>query len=102
MSVNDDMSLLNEYTQWMAVQGVASRDLTPEAFIRDRLKEVALDRIEAAQNYIASVALTNPLMGVYVNVIGRILEGEFDGTDPEDISIAVKEPLPELPFPDPY
>jgi len=52
MALSDDVDLLTEYTQWQATRKAVLADTTPETFMKDRLKEVAYDRIEEALDYI--------------------------------------------------
>lgn len=89
MTINDDLSLLVEYNQWVATRKLPMQDTSPEEFMRDRLKEVAMDRINDALAYLGEVDQT-----VFVTTTIEILEGrveyirtEGDGnsqSEPED------------------
>jgi hypothetical protein len=71
MTVNDDISLLEEYNQWAAVRKLPMQDTSPEEFMRDRLKEVAMDRINNALAYLESSA-------AIVEDVKDILEGKLE------------------------
>ena len=71
-------ALLSEYVQWAAVESVRPRDTTPDAFLKDRMKQVAFDRVEAALTYIAEQELPGHTHPVYaIKDIKAILEGTY-------------------------
>ena len=75
MDVSKDVDLLTEYTQWVSTRKLVASDTSPEEFMRDRLKEVAFDRVQDA------IAYLNAEHTHYPDVILAILEGTYDGTN---------------------
>ncbi len=85
MDVNDEFGLLQEYIQWRTAREVRVNDTSPEEFMRDRIKEVAVDRIEIALDYINSNLTTNIAR---ITTIKEILEGTYDdksGSNTENV-----------------
>lgn len=52
MAFVEDEALLTEYAQWVALKRIESEDVTPTAFLIDRAKQSALDRVLNATSYI--------------------------------------------------
>ena len=53
MNINDQIDLIQQYVQWKAIQEVTPRDTSPDAFIRESIRNVAVDRIEQVLDRIA-------------------------------------------------
>ena len=54
VDINEDLNLLQEYTQWVATQQTGRPDTSPDEFMRDRVKQVAVDRLDNALSYLRS------------------------------------------------
>lgn len=52
MSLERDAQLINDYKQW----AVTRNDTTPEAFMRDRAKDTAFERLEEAIKYVDNIS----------------------------------------------
>ena len=102
MDVSVDLAMLQEYNQWVTTQRSKSADVSPEEFMRDRIKEVAYDRLDAALNYINNES-QHSMKGrnahpIDMITVKQILEGTYvkpeaeadDGTE----GGAVAEPEP--------
>lgn len=94
MGLLDDAALIDEYLQWRSIRELTPVDTTPQAFMQERVKEIAVDRLEKAIDYIYAVFPRRTDNGEFsgsVNGLIAILEGT-DGqeTDRED---AGQEPV---------
>lgn len=56
-NLNDDINLLVEYNQWVTTRKAKLADTSPEEFMRDRLKDVAFDRVQDALAYMDNQAM---------------------------------------------
>ena len=80
MDVTDETALLTEYVQWKAINELPKRDTSPEEFMRDRMKEVAFDRVTAALDYLDN----NTDHPTYkIKDVRAILEGNYNGSEPQ-------------------
>lgn len=77
-NLNDDIELLTEYSQWVSSRKLGVSDNSPEEFMRDRLKEVAFDRVQQALDYLNNQEMlrTEPNK----NTIRGILDGTYTKT----------------------
>jgi hypothetical protein len=80
---DSELDTLIEYTQWVATRRAATQDTTPEEFMRDRIKQTAVDRISDAVQYYETVEQTpdaatmyQMLQGTYIAPEDTELEGE--------------------------
>jgi len=51
MSLEDDVKTINEYMQWKAVR----QDMSPEAFVRDRARQTAYERLSAGIEFVENI-----------------------------------------------
>jgi hypothetical protein len=72
LDVTKDVAFLSEYAQWVAVRKQATADTSPEEFMKDRLKQVAYDRLEQVMDYMDS---DQPH---YPDVIRAMLKGTYN------------------------
>lgn len=52
MSYDRDVELLDEYNKWVIARKALAADLTPDAFLVDKTKQDAADRVFEAIDYI--------------------------------------------------
>lgn len=83
MDVSNDVSLLTEYNQWVTNRRASTTDTTPEEFMRDRLKEVAFDRVDGALRYLNQCGFLR--MEPDKNRLRAILEGTYNDDDEETV-----------------
>jgi hypothetical protein len=84
---NSDLDMLTEYTQWVATRKLPAQDTSPDEFMRDRIKQTAVDRISDAVAYYDTLdpsnitfelmTLHDILEGVYIAPEDTDLEGEM-------------------------
>jgi len=73
---SNELSLLQEYNQWVSARNIAAKDISPDEFMRDRIKEVAFNRLEEALEYIDTAADRK----------WAVIRAILDGTDlPEEV-----------------
>lgn len=103
LALNDDEQLISDYLQWRTVKEVTTPDYTPQAFMRERVMEMAVDRIEEAIKYLDRCAVMR--MEPSKHKIREILEGADNGQEdeaqpnPEDTGqepVAEKEPTADI------
>jgi hypothetical protein len=81
LALNDDEQLINDYLQWRAVKEATIPDYTPQAFMRERVMEIAVDRIEETLQYLDKCAVLR--MEPSKHKIREILEGTGNGYEEE-------------------
>lgn len=52
MAFEDEVELINEYNAWVTQRKLLATDVTPEAFLKDRMKEDAGERVIRAIDFI--------------------------------------------------
>ena len=82
VDLNADVALLTEYTQWVAAQKVARPDTSPEEFMKDRVRQVAFERIENALTYLNRCDMLR--MKPNKHKVRAILEGTDNGETTEN------------------
>ena len=73
MSFAEEEELLSGYNKWVAERKVAGIDLSPSAYLVDRAKDAAYDKLEEALEYLNSVNLSEIADAVKVK-LQNILE----------------------------
>lgn len=94
MNISDDMDLLVEYNQWVSTRKVSTQDVTPQAFMEDRIKQVAVDRLENALQYIDSIPERGAHHAGDIAAVKSILEGTSVYHVEEVSQISGREPEP--------
>lgn len=56
MSFENDVELINGYNEWVLERKRLASDLTPEAYLADRMKQEAADRVIEAVDWFDNVA----------------------------------------------
>lgn len=74
MALSDDEQLLVDYNMWRAQVEVSGPDTSPQAFMIDRVKSMAVERIEDALKYLTDDR-QEPDMHKREKAIRAILEG---------------------------
>lgn len=71
MSFENDVELINGYNEWVLERKRLATDLTPEAYLADRMKQEAADRVFKALAHIEGLGEWDKDIQSYEHLSGR-------------------------------
>lgn len=74
MAFAENEALLSDYNQWVAERKVVGVDTTPAAYLIDKAKESAYEKVEACLTYL-NAADWEEADAIHVKALFEILEG---------------------------
>lgn len=73
-----DAALIDEYLQWRAMRELTSPDLTPQAFMEERVRNIAVDRLESVRNAVRGLLSDE---NTYIRSVESVLREVMDVID---------------------
>lgn len=81
MKFDDEINLLDDYNQWVSNLKLAGPDTSPAAFMEDRAKQTAFERLAKVDEYLKSY----PINSALIKHLQSLVDGKELPTSDEDV-----------------